>query len=62
MKYTLKKKRELIDTRPANQDLSSYCNDIGILLITNLFKANFFTLNEAKLANKKVLDQIICVD
>ena len=30
MKYTLEKKRELIDARPANQGVSSYCNDIGI--------------------------------
>ena len=30
MKYTLEEKRELIDARPANQDVSSYCNDIGI--------------------------------
>ena len=30
MKYTLEKKRELIDAKPANQDISSYCNDIGI--------------------------------
>ena len=33
-----------------------------LVLITNLFEDNFFTLNEAKLANKKVPNQIICVD
>ena len=32
------------------------------MLITNLFEDNFFTLNEDKLANKKVPNQIICVD
>lgn len=30
MKYTLEKKRELIDARPVDQDVTSYCNDIGI--------------------------------
>ena len=30
MKYTLEKKKELINARPVNQDITSYCNDIGI--------------------------------
>ena len=43
MKYTLEKKRELIDARPANQDISTYCNDIGIS------KASYYNwLKEAK--------------
>lgn len=43
MKYTLEKKRELIDARLSNQDVSSYCNDIGIS------KASYYKwLKEAK--------------
>ena len=30
MKYTLEKKKEIINAKPSNQDVTSYCNDIGI--------------------------------
>lgn len=52
MKYTLEKKRELIDARLANQDVSSYCNDIGIS------KASYYKwLKEAKQLTYKDKDK-----
>lgn len=52
MKYTLEKKRELIDARLANQDVSSYCNDIGIS------KASYYKwLKEAKRLTNKDKDK-----
>ena len=30
MKYTLEKKKEIINAKPSNQDVTSYCNEIGI--------------------------------
>ena len=30
MSYTLEKKKEIINAKPSNQDVTSYCNEIGI--------------------------------